>query len=76
VRYEPMMRPESENGGAELCDRVGAVMNEIAALLDERRTSEILRAREALADAHCEATQRRRARRVGPNDAALTRHSA
>jgi hypothetical protein len=70
VRYEPTMRPES--GGPQLFDRVGAVMNEIAALLDERSNRDSLKARGALVEAYRTAAERRRKRRNQDASSSIT----
>ncbi len=58
------MRPDHRLVQSDrLACSVDAIMGEIAALLDERGTGEVQRAREVLAGAYRSATERRRARR-------------
>jgi hypothetical protein len=75
VRYEPSMRrhPPSECRDDDRRDglsvRVGAVMAEITALLRERRSDDVIRAREVLAGAyHCAAERRRSRRNASSSD--------
>lgn len=69
MRYEPSMRSENSRNasGDRLSNHVDAVMGEIAALLDERRADEVLRAREVLASTYQRALERRRASRQTPS---------
>lgn len=68
LRYEPSMRAGSTQNllGEQLSGHVDAVMGEIAALLDERRAEEAVRAREVLASTYRRAVERRRANPQGP----------
>ena len=77
LRYEPFMRAGSTRNllGEQLSDHVDAVMGEIAALLDERRAEEVVRAREVLAFTYRRAVERRRANPQGPKqDAEVIRY--
>lgn len=74
MRHETSMhhdhRRHQHASSERLIHSIDAVMGEIAALLDERGTGEVQRAREVLAGAYRCATERRRARRSGPAVAA------
>lgn len=66
MRHEPSMQLDHRQQHASsdrLVHSIDAVMGEIAALLHERGTGEVKRAREVLAGAYRCATERRRARR-------------
>ncbi len=69
MRYEPTISDHQPEGD-RLFRSVGAVMGEIAALLDERRSGQAIRAREVLAGHHRSAAERRKARREAQGAAA------
>jgi hypothetical protein len=75
VRYEASMRRETQSDHRNddrrdrLSVRVGAVMDEISALLRERRSDEVIRAREVLAGAYHCAAEQRRSRRAASSSA-------
>jgi hypothetical protein len=58
-------QPDTRNDDRQesLSSCVGAVMDEISALLRERRSDDVIRAREVLAGAYHSAAERRRSRR-------------